>query len=387
MGLMGVMVLVAGIMISLEADHDDALERGFFLSFGLAATVGPGLAGLYLLTRWHQVSIDHGQVIIERGWCLWRSSRRHDLQEFAGLHRYSRMLGAMTGGSSAATALGIAAATATGFGFIASGNVTFHFLELIHRTTRSQNTVLTGSTDLGVINGLAEDLSGKLKLPLLMKSMDGYVEQLPLAVQPAGPTASAMIDDRLPASVVPAALPAVPLQTQARSAHLSSAPPGVRVTVNGSTTRILLPVSRKPLLAGLALGIPFGGVGLLALVLGNAPGLVPLGIGAVMLLVGWHNSKRGHILLLSDTSLHYQPAAMGTKPMLLPWDRLRDVSVARTSDNKPAMLLVTSGADAWLATDSNVEVLEWLAQVIRQRLSDMRAGCAGPSWQSESCEP
>ena len=166
--VLGVFMLVCSAGIYF----DGQLQRyyGLFVlsvAFGLAATFGFGLGGLYLLTRRRQVRMDRTTVTVRQGWCLWRSSRRTDLAEYEGLRPLAKKMGAMDADSAAGSVLGLAAAAVAGSGVVVTKKITVFFLELVHSQDRSRNVTLTGSEDPQAIAALAKMLTKTFDLSLL----------------------------------------------------------------------------------------------------------------------------------------------------------------------------------------------------------------------------
>lgn len=370
MALMGGVIMIAGVMVSSDKNPPSPMAQLLIVGCGLAITAGCGLSAIYFFTRWQQVRIDHGELFLERGWCLGRSARRHRLSDFRGLHRYARQMGAMDGASAAGSLIGIAAAAVTGVGVVAGKTVTFHFLELEHHQDKSQNVLLTGSQNASALTDFADSLSGLLQMPLLAPTLDGYADQerpQPLTKAP----------DRQPQRSDVLLEPEIgtewcrPADREQTPAVASSTPPqGIDATNKGSTMTVFLPASRTPLVAGCTIAAILGAIGVLCITFlpeGKWRGGIPLAIGLPVLLVGSMNSRRRNSIVLTSAGLQYTMATVGTQPLYIPWTSIRDVSVASSSTGKPGLLIVTDGPEAWLAVGQDTVGLHWLRDTVRER--------------------
>lgn len=368
--LMGGLIMIAGVMVSSDKNPPGPIAQLLIVGCGLAIAAGCGLSAIYFFTRWQQVRIDHGEIFLERGWCLGRSTRRHRLSNFRGLHRYARQLGAMDGASAAGSLIGVAAAAVTGVGVVAGKTVTFHFLELVHHQDKSQNVLLTGSRNASALAELADSLSGLLQMPLLTPTLDGYADQerpKPLTKAP----------DRQPQRSEVLRDPEIGTDwcrlagTEQKPAVPSSTPPqGIDATSKGSITTVFLPASRTPLVAGCTIAAIFGAIGVLCITFlpeGKWRGGIPLAISLPVLLVGSMNSRRRNSIVLTSAGLQYKMAAIGTQPLYIPWTSIGDVSVASSSTGKPGLLVVTDGPEAWLAVGQDTVGLHWLRDTVRDR--------------------
>jgi len=368
-GLVGLVATVG--MVSGDRHKPAAGELGFFLTLGIAATFGGGLGGLYMLTRWRKVHLDHSAVQVKKGWCFWRSSRRTELSEYRGLHRFTKTMGAMDAGSAGLSVLGVAAAVATGHGMVAGKTIAFHFLELAHARDRLRNVTLTGSEDPYAVAALAEILAETFDLPLLTASMGGYKaratrgpatlgERLAEHAPPPWASGAESTDEE---ESTPAPAPA------AEPRPLSPPPPTIDVQTQGDMTRILLPPSSKPMIAGVVMGILSGGAGTAIIcAIPDAErwlGLILVAIGASMLPVGIINSRKRTTVILDRRGVCQPSAARGLPPLAVLWNVIQDVSVARSQTKKPGVLIVSDGPETWIGIGLKREELDWLCYAIR----------------------
>jgi hypothetical protein len=277
------------------------------------------------------------------------------------------------GAMDAATAVASMVGTLAGVHF--GKTILFHFLELVHIHDRSLNVVLTGSEDPYAVSEIADALALTFRLPLLIRTADGYAEQTGLAPAPCTNKgaeglirpAVTVARPQLATDVGWRAINAGPVST-------AVAPPcGLRVETEGTTTRIVFPYSKAALVVGAAVAAIAGAAGVAITIFASGDerwaGLV-LPLAALALLLMGVKSRRHKNLVLSSAGLRYDIAAMGVAPVTVPWTDVRDLSVARTAGSQPGLLIVSSGPEIWIGVGMRIEDLQWLEGVIRSFAAD-----------------
>lgn len=361
--LLGVFMLVCALM----AKSLDETEAVFFPVFGVAATLGFLLPGLYLRTRRMRVRIDAEEVSVERGSCFRRSSRRHKLSEFEGVTKTTKMVGTMDAGTTAATVASMAVgAIVGGAGVVQAKVVPVHVLTLVHRTSRLCDVVLAMHPDAAFVNDVQTALAKNFSLDALTETAHGFTKRSPDEI-------GKFIVER-------AAEPAA--ATQPDAPPLGPSPPKIVVKDRGPSTRIILPGRRMPLVTWITLpGFAFVIAGLclwaklftedgdkISPMMILVPFLIGSAIAAGLLIV---SSLRLEVALRSS-GVSYQPAPLVRRHVLVPWASIQDVTVSKAPTTKKlGVRITTNSKDHWIGHMLDAASLDWIRAAILAKAAEV----------------
>jgi len=376
--LLGVLVILAEVMVVVQGERSKHPEVfPFFLAFGIVATLVFLVPGLYLTTRSIRARLTESEVICESGWCLRRRVFRRPLSKYIGLLRDSKTVGTMDAASAAQTIVGLAATAAFGVGMIASKQIPVHMLLLKAAEDKADDVLLMCSPNAQAVHDLMDQLAKMFSLNVLDPTLEGYDIRrpadldTPITARISATGSSVKSSCSLPHKANASSWPE-PSRSSAPWSDLPPAPPGLQCTQQTGALTVLVPPEKTGVIAGLAVGIPFLGLGVLSLIFVDSPSgsaragmLLATLMGLFMIGCAIIFSKCRWTLRISSAGVSIAGWGVSKHPRLFMWNTIKAVTAARMKQaRKPALLISTSSGDQWLLAGAKKEWLVWIRDAI-----------------------